>query len=383
MKNDLHMNEKKILTIGRQGIRVRHFTTDITNLPFVMDANCFMVFSHLWRRYLSACSNESLITEDDWFQFPMKSLQQQCGFKDKGTLQRAVEGLYRSGVVDVRVESGKKLWACWKMNKNVLEKIASIPDRYVMVEPYLKSITSIESKDKNFTYMVKKDGLDKLGEFFGVKMKEEKPPNIVENPPLFNTIIQQYSNTLKQHNDNTTKLQNNTTKIQQYDKTTLRENNNTAELEDNSTLPQEVLMDVVEVNKEVVNKEVFENNENQNESKSKIERNDDSNRFQPKENNLLSLTENKEVSMVFKTLGWEKTNLDSNTFNACLDLLHELTQSKADNYKETFAKVYSQFKALLEGYGKEDKKSVTKALNDLSFVLERAFRKKTSSKSNF
>lgn len=379
----MDFKERKTLVVGKQGIKVRHFTTDITNLPFIMDSNCYMAFSHLWRKYMSSSINENLIIEDGWFQYPMKSLLQHCGFKDKGTLQRTVEGLFRSGIVDVRVESGSRLWACWKMNKEVIERLASLADRDAMNEPYLKSITSIESKDKEFTYMLNKDGIEELQRSFGIKVKAEKPPNTVENPPLFNTIIQQYSNTLKQHNDNTTKLQNNTTKIQQYDKTTLRENNNTAELEDNSTLPQEVLMDVVEVNKEVVNKEVFENNENQNESKSKIERNDDSNRFQPKENKLLSLTENKEVSMVFKTLGWEKTNLDSNIFNACLDLLHELTQSKADNYKETFAKVYSQFKALLEGYGKEDKKSVTKALNDLSFVLERAFRKKTSSKSNF
>lgn len=367
MKNDLHMNEKKILTIGRQGIRVRHFTTDITNLPFVMDANCFMVFSHLWRRYLSACSNESLITEDDWFQFPMKSLQQQCGFKDKGTLQRAVEGLYRSGVVDVRVESGKKLWACWKMNKNVLEKIASIPDRYVMVEPYLKSITSIESKDKNFTYMVKKDGLDKLGEFFGVKMKEEKPPNIVENPPLFNTIIQEHINTSKLENCNILTQNHSNTSKQNHDITT--------EQEHDSTSTQQNHTDAVEDNNEDFNLLLEEVKENQNESKSEIESSSDSNPFQPIVNNQLSPRENEEVEKAFRTLEFCKPSIDTNTLKNCLDLLHEVSQSNRETYMDSLSKAHSRFKLLLADYTKEEAKPFTKTLNELSSVLGEAFRK--------
>lgn len=367
MKNDLHMNEKKLLTVGRQGIRVRHFTTDITNLPFVMDANCFMVFSHLWRRYLSACSNESLITDDDWFQFPMKSLTQLCGFKDKGTLQRAVEGLYRSGVIDVRVESGKRLWACWKMNKNALEKIASMPDRYVMVEPYLKYITSIESKDKNFTYMVKKDGLDKLGEFFGVKMKEEKPPNIVENPPLFNTIIQEHINTSKLENCNILTQNHSNTSKQNHDITT--------EQEHDSTSTQQNHTDAVEDNNEDFNLLLEEVKENQNESKSEIESSSDSNPFQPIVNNQLSPRENEEVEKAFRTLEFCKPSIDTNTLKNCLDLLHEVSQSNRETYMDSLSKAHSRFKLLLADYTKEEAKPFTKTLNELSSVLGEAFRK--------
>ena len=359
--------DRKTLIVGKRRISVRHFTTDITNLPFLMDTNCYMAFSHLWRKYMTSSINENLITEEGWFQYPMKSLSQHCGFRDKGTLQRTVEGLFRSGIVDVRVESGSRLWACWRMNKETIERLASLGDRDAMNEPYFKSITTIESKDKEFTYMLNKDGIEELGRSFGLKVKAEKPFNIVENPPLFNTIIQEHYNTIKQ--------QNNTTKTQQYDKTTLQKNNSTAELEDSSTLPQEVLMNVVKINKEVVNQDFLGNSENQNESKSKIERNDDSNQFQPKENNLLSLAENKEVVKAFKALEWGEPNLDSKTLNASLDLLHELSQSNAVNYKECLAKVYSQFKVLLEGYGKEDRKPLFKALNDLSTVLGKAFSK--------
>ena len=201
---------KKNLKVGVQEITVQHFTNEITNLPFIMDSNCFIVFSLLWRRYMSHSLNENLITEDGWFQYTMKSLCKHCGFKDKGTLHRAVEGLYRSGIVDVRAESGSRLWACWKMNKNVIERISSLSDRDAMDEPYLKSITSIESKDKEFTYLNNKEGIDDLTKFFCVQAKGKNQVNPSENPPLFNTITLQNNNSIKQQNNNTIKQQNNT-----------------------------------------------------------------------------------------------------------------------------------------------------------------------------
>lgn len=375
----MEKHEKKLREFGNQKIKVRHFTTDITNLPFLMDANCYMTFSHLWRKYESSSINENLITEDGWFQYPMKSLQLHCGFKDKGTLQRTIEGLFRSEIVDVRVENGSRLWACWKMNKEVIEKLASLSTSDAMNEPYLKSITSIESKDKEFTYILNKDRIEDLQRSFGIKVKAENQLNAVENPPLFNTIVHKHYNTIKQYNNITTKQQNYTTKTQQYDKTILQENYNTAELEDSSTIPQEVLMNVDKINKENVNQDFFKNSENQNESQSSISIHFDSNRFQAKENNLLSSSENKEVLKVFKALEWDKQNLDSNTLNACLDMLHKLSQSNADNFKECLFNVNSQFKVLLQDNGKDDRRALFKALNDLSIVLGNAFSKKTSS----
>ena len=117
MTNITKSNKPKIATAGKLEIAINHFTTDITSLPYWMDSNCYIVFSLLWRRYISASINEKLITPDGWFQYTMKSLMIHSGFRDKGTLQRTVEGLYRSGLIDVRVEAGTRLWACWKMNK--------------------------------------------------------------------------------------------------------------------------------------------------------------------------------------------------------------------------------------------------------------------------
>ena len=188
----VNTKEPKIATAGKLEIAINHFTTDITQLPYWMDSNCYIVFSLLWRRYISASINERLITPDGWFQYTMKSLMIHCGFKDKGTLQRAVEGLFRSGLIDVRVEAGSRMWACWKMNKKNIEYVASIPDRDAMQQPYLNSINTIGSKDKNFTYQQSKEGITELMKFFMV--------NPVENPPLFNTITQYNYNTISQYN---------------------------------------------------------------------------------------------------------------------------------------------------------------------------------------
>jgi hypothetical protein len=137
----------------------------------------------------------------------MKSLMIHCGFKDKGTLQRAVEGLYRSGLIDVRVEAGSRLWACWKMNKKNIEYVAAIPERDAMQEPFLNSINTISSKDKNFTYQLNKEEITELMKFFMVTP--------VENPPLFNTITQYNYNTTSQDNHSTSLPHNYTTLPQQ------------------------------------------------------------------------------------------------------------------------------------------------------------------------
>ena len=200
-------DKPKIATAGKLEIAINHFTTDITTLPYWMDSNCYIVFSLLWRRYISASINEKLITPDGWFQYTMKSLMIHCGFKDKGTLQRAVEGLYRSGLIDVCVEAGSRLWACWKMNKKNIEYVAAIPEKDAMQEPRLNSITTISSKDKNFTYQLNKEGITELMKFFMV--------NPVENPPLFNTITQYNYNTTSQENHSTSLPYNYTTLPQQ------------------------------------------------------------------------------------------------------------------------------------------------------------------------
>ena len=205
MKTD--SDKPKIATAGKLEIAINHFTTDITQLPYWMDSNCYIVFSLLWRRYISDSINEKLITPDGWFQYTMKSLMEHSGFKDKGTLHRTVEGLYRSGLVDVRVEDGSRLWACWKMNKKNIEYVASIPDRDAMQEPYINSINTISSKDKNFTYQLNKEGITELMKFFMV--------NPVENPPLFNTITQYHYNTTSQYNNSTSLPYNYTTLPQQ------------------------------------------------------------------------------------------------------------------------------------------------------------------------
>lgn len=203
MENSSKTDKPKIATAGKLEIAINHFTTDITQLPYWMDSNCYIVFSLLWRRYISASINEKLITPDGWFQYTMKSLMIHCGFRDKGTLQRAVEGLFRSGLIDVRVEAGSRMWACWKMNKKNIEYVASLPEREAMQEPRLNSINTIGSKDKNFTYQWNKEGITELMKFFMV--------NSVENPPLFNTITQYHYNTTSQYNNSTSLPYNYTT----------------------------------------------------------------------------------------------------------------------------------------------------------------------------
>ena len=228
----VNTKEPKIATAGKLEIAINHFTTDITQLPYWMDSNCYIVFSLLWRRYISASINENLITPDGWFQYTMKSLMIHCGFKDKGTLQRAVEGLFRSGLIDVRVEVGSRMWACWKMNKKNIEYVASIPDRDAMQEPFLNSITTISSKDKNFTYQLNKEGITELMKFFMV--------NPVENPPLFNTITQYNYNTISQYNNSTSIPYNNTTLPPQDCKEEIpSEKNNEEEMEREFGKPME------------------------------------------------------------------------------------------------------------------------------------------------
>ena len=199
----VNTKEPKIATAGKLEIAINHFTTDITTLPYWMDSNCYIVFSLLWRRYISSSINEKLITPDGWFQYTMKSLMIHSGFKDKNTLHRTVEGIFRSGLIDVRVEDGSRLWACWKMNKKNIEYVASIPDRDAMQEPFLNSINTIGSKDKNFTYQLNKEGITELMKFFMV--------NPVENPPLFNTITPYHQSTTSQYNHNTSLPYNHTT----------------------------------------------------------------------------------------------------------------------------------------------------------------------------
>lgn len=116
--------------------------------------------------------------------------------------------------------------------------------------------------------------------------------------------------------------------------------------------------------------------ENQNEPKSEIEGNDDSNRYQPIENKQLTPSENKEISKAFRTLEFCKPPIDTNTLKDCLDLLHEVSQSNRETYKDCFAKAHSRFKQLLEGYTKEERKPITKALLDLSSTLGEAFKNK-------
>jgi hypothetical protein len=57
-------DKPKIATAGKLEIAINHFTTDITPLPYWMDSNCYIVFSLLWRRYISASINERLITPE-------------------------------------------------------------------------------------------------------------------------------------------------------------------------------------------------------------------------------------------------------------------------------------------------------------------------------
>lgn len=207
----------KIATAGNQEIAIRHFTTDITQLPYWMDSNCYIVFSLLWRRYISNSINDKLITQDGWFQYTMKSLKDHAGFKDKGTLHRTVEGLYRSGLIDVRVVDGSRMWACWRMNKDKIESVASIPDRDAMQDPYINSINTISSSDKNFTYQLNKEGIEELMKYFMVTP--------VENPPLFNTITQQDVNTSSHKHITTSSLENSNSKKPHNCNTTLSEDN--------------------------------------------------------------------------------------------------------------------------------------------------------------
>ena len=188
----VNTKEPKIATAGKLEIAINHFTTDITQLPYWMDSNCYIVFSLLWRRYISASINEKLITPDGWFQYTMKSLLIHCGFKDKGTLQRAVEGLFRSGLIDVRVEAGSRMWACWKMNKKNIEYVASIPDRDAMQEPFLNSINTIGSRDRNFTYQLNKEGITELMKFLGqnVRYPEEAHKNNIQGRVIATFVVE-------------------------------------------------------------------------------------------------------------------------------------------------------------------------------------------------
>ena len=115
--------------------------------------------------------------------------------------------------------------------------------------------------------------------------------------------------------------------------------------------------------------------ENQNESKSQIERNDDSNPYQPKENSLLTPRENKEIAKAFRALEFYEPSIDTNTLNTCLDLLHEVSQSNRYNYMSLLTKAHHSFNELLKDYTKEERKAFFKALNDLSRVLGDAFHR--------
>ena len=115
--------------------------------------------------------------------------------------------------------------------------------------------------------------------------------------------------------------------------------------------------------------------ENQNESKSQIERNDDSNPYQPKENCLLTPRGNKEIAKAFRALEFFKPSIDTNTLNTCLDLLHEVSQSNRNNYMSLLTKAHHSFNELLKDYTKEERKPITKALLDLSSVLGDAFHR--------
>lgn len=268
----------KKLVVGKQALSIRHFTTDITNFPFIMDANCYIVFSHLWRKYISSSINDHLITDDGWFQYTMKSLAQHCGFSDIGTLHRAVEGLYRAYIIDVRAESGSRLWACWKLNKEVIERLSSLSIGDVMAEPYLNSINAIESKDKTFTYRDNLSGIDELQQFFGIEINRNKTSKPSENPPLLNTITLQYNNTIKPYNHKTIKQQNNNTTKQEPHK-----DSKTIEMQSQ----EQTIFDKnfeEELEKELVSPLDNEESENLNELKSKIEANENSVSFQPQEN---------------------------------------------------------------------------------------------------
>lgn len=115
--------------------------------------------------------------------------------------------------------------------------------------------------------------------------------------------------------------------------------------------------------------------ENQNESKSQIERNDDSNPYQPQENCLLTPRENKEIAKALKALEFFKPSIDTNTLNTCLDLLHEVSQSNRYNYMSLLTKAHHSFNELLKDYTKEERKAFFKALNDLSRVLGDSFHR--------
>ena len=64
MTNSVKSEPPKIAKAGKLEIAINHFTTDLTSLPYWMDGNCYIVFSLLWRRYISASINERLITPD-------------------------------------------------------------------------------------------------------------------------------------------------------------------------------------------------------------------------------------------------------------------------------------------------------------------------------
>lgn len=114
--------------------------------------------------------------------------------------------------------------------------------------------------------------------------------------------------------------------------------------------------------------------ENQYEPKSKIEGNNDSLQYQPLYNKQLTPSENEEISKAFRTLKFFKPPIDTNILKECLDLLHEVSQSNRETYKDNLKKANSRFKQLLGGYTKEERKPITKALLDISSILGEAFK---------
>lgn len=119
-------------------------------------------------------------------------------------------------------------------------------------------------------------------------------------------------------------------------------------------------------------KEVEEGN--QNESKSKIERNDDSMQYQGIQNKSLSPRGNKEITKTLEGLWFYKDSISTNTFNDCCRLLHEVATSSKDNYKVNLTKARKGFNTLFEGFKLEQRKPFSQALVSLSKTLGEAFK---------
>lgn len=114
-------------------------------------------------------------------------------------------------------------------------------------------------------------------------------------------------------------------------------------------------------------------NENQNETKPKVEGNDDSNRYQPFENNLLSPSENSKITKTLESLDCCKNTVDSNTFNECMRLLLEVATSSKDSYMNNATKVKKDFNEVMKGCSREQRKPFSEALNNLVSILGTAF----------